>query len=103
MHDMKYIIIVFVCFLATINASAQQIKVIHQITGEAISGVAIYNQNQTKSTTTNLDGDAILDAFENSERIYFRHISFNINSKLKSKLKSITLANYQTNLINHKI
>ena len=84
---MRYIIIVFVCFLATLTASAQQIKVINQITGEVISGVAIYNENQTKSTTTNFDGEAILDAFENSERIYFQHISFNTVAKLKSKLK----------------
>ena len=73
--------------MATLTASAQQINVINQITGEAISGVAIYNENQTKSTTTDLYGVAILDAFENSERIYFQHISFDITTKLKSKLK----------------
>ena len=84
---MKYIINLFLCVLTTLTASAQQIKVINQITGEAISGVAIFNENQTKSTTTNLEGEAILDAFENSERIHFKHISFKITSKLKSKLK----------------
>ncbi len=93
MHNMKYLIIVFVSFLATLNASAQQIKVINQVTREAISGVAIYNENQTKSTTTNIDGEAILDAFENSDRIYFQHISFDISSKLKSKL------NFETPLL----
>ena len=83
---MKYIIIGFVSFLVTLNASAQQIKVINQISGEVISGVAIYNQKQTKSTTTNLNGEAHLDAFEISEHIYFQHISYKIISKLKSTI-----------------
>ncbi|MFD2822673.1 TonB-dependent receptor domain-containing protein [Lacinutrix iliipiscaria] len=87
---MKYIIVILSCIFATSIASAQKIKVINQITGEAIPGVAVYNETKTLSTTTNIEGEANLDSFAQTERIYFQHITFKLTSKLKSKIKPET-------------
>ena len=89
---MKYILFFIICFFSGLLVRAQQIKVINYNTGETISGVAIYNKTQKKSTTTNLNGEANLDKFKASEIIYFKHLSFETSSINKSRLsKSSTV------------
>ncbi|MBQ0786911.1 MAG: TonB-dependent receptor plug domain-containing protein, partial [Oceanihabitans sp.] len=85
---MKYFSILFFCLFTSLFTQAQQIKVINKATGETLPSVAIYNESKTKSTTTNFDGEAHLDAFEAQERVYFQHLSFEVFSIVKSKIKA---------------
>ena len=72
---MKFTYIIFF-FLATLNPLfAQQVKVLNKLTKEPIFGVAIYNEEKTKSAITNFNGDVNLDKFSDSETIYFQHLS----------------------------
>ena len=89
---MKYFCILIFCLFTSIYTQAQQIKVINKATGETIPSVAIYNESKSKSTTTNLDGQANLNAFKDNERLYFQHLSFEEFSVLKSKIKAATVA-----------
>ena len=91
---MKYFNILIFCLFTSVFAQAQQIKVINKVTGETLPSVAIYNQSKTKSTTTNLDGEANIEAFNNTERLYFQHLSYKEFSILKSeiKLSKVTLS-----------
>lgn len=72
---MKFTYIIFF-FLATLNPLfAQQVKVLNKLTKEPIFGVAIYNEEKTKSAITNFNGDVNLDKFSDFETIYFQHLS----------------------------
>ncbi|MDO6595685.1 TonB-dependent receptor [Oceanihabitans sp. 2_MG-2023] len=87
---MKYISILFL--FISIFTQAQQITVLNKVTGETIPSVAIYNHSKTKSTTTNFDGQANLSTFNNTERLYFQHLSFQEFSILKSKIQDATIS-----------
>ena len=54
---------------------AQEIIILDEVSKEPIVGVAIYNSDKTKSTVSDVDGLAILDKFDQNERITFQHIT----------------------------
>ncbi|QRM88541.1 TonB-dependent receptor [Lacinutrix sp. WUR7] len=89
---MKHFCILIFCLFASLFTQAQQITVINKETGETLPSVAIYNQSKTKSTITNLDGKASLDAFKASDILYFQHLSYNVFSILKSKITASKVA-----------
>lgn len=66
----------FITFvLISVISSAQTIQVLDQYTKHPISGVAIFNQDKTKSGVTDFDGYVSISNFEASEKITFQHIS----------------------------
>ncbi len=73
---------IIIFFLNTLLSSSQNIKVINNTTKGTIPGVAIYNENKTESSVSNIDGEANLDQFKNEETLYFQHLGFQ-NKKLK--------------------
>ncbi|WP_055444282.1 TonB-dependent receptor [Lacinutrix himadriensis] len=89
---MKHLYFLIFCLFTSILTQAQQITVINKETGETLPSVAIYNQSKTKSTITNLDGQANLDAFKASDILYFQHLSYNVFSVLKSKITASKVA-----------
>ncbi|MBU2940933.1 TonB-dependent receptor [Lacinutrix sp. C3R15] len=89
---MKYITILFFLFFTSIFTQAQQITVINKETGEPLPSVAIYNHSKLKSTITDFDGQANLDAFNASDVLYFQHLSYHVFSIEKAKIKNAVVA-----------
>lgn len=83
---MKLCFTIFFLFLASNILVAQQVKVINKLTEEPVFGVAIYNTDKTKSVITNLNGEANLDKFLDTEIIYFQHLSHLLKTTTKSQI-----------------
>ena len=54
----------------------QEVKVINNVTLQAVENVLIYNLDESSSTLTNLKGKADLDVFEESDTLVFQHTGF---------------------------
>lgn len=89
--------IVFLLFFASNILAAQQIKVLNKLTEEPVFGVAIYNIDKTKSAITNLNGEARLDAFSDTETIYFQHLSHVLKSLSKSQINTLNIVYLDAN------
>jgi hemoglobin/transferrin/lactoferrin receptor protein len=79
----------FFCFLFTILSShiyAQKIQVISLDATTSIPGVAIFNEDKTKSGITDMDGFVDISEFTATETILFQHIAHEI---LKVKKEEI--------------
>ncbi|GAA4803540.1 TonB-dependent receptor plug domain-containing protein [Litoribaculum gwangyangense] len=77
----------FTFFLFVFKSSqCQNIKVLNAQTKEPLFGVAIYNVDKSKSVVTNFRGEADLDAFFETEIIYFKHLSHQLKSITKRQL-----------------
>jgi len=87
----------FLLFFASNFLFAQQIKVLNKLTEEPVFGVAIYNADKTKSVITNLDGEANLDAFSNTETIYFQHLSHLLKELTKSQINAFNIVYLDAN------
>lgn len=87
---MKINYLVYLCFFS-ISAFAQQVKILDETTKIPIPGVTIYNLEKTKSTTSNIDGEAYLDAFLDTEIIIFQNLLYN---KKELKKSQIVKSNY---------
>ena len=62
--------------LLALPLRAQQVLVKDQDTGTPLPNVAIYNADRSRSTLTNESGIALLDVFEQREKITFDHPSY---------------------------
>jgi len=58
-----------------LTAYAQQVTIVDRITGETVPGVAVYNQEKSRYTVSNLDGVANLTNFTDTEVIIFKSVS----------------------------
>ncbi len=72
--------------LLSLTATAQKIQVLDKETELPISGVAVYNSDQTKTGVTDFDGFVDISSFENDELITFQHISHLTDSFTKSAI-----------------
>ena len=72
--------------LSTAIVFSQEVTVLGKITNQVIPGVAIYNVSKTTSTITNLDGIANIERFNDTETIYFKHISFQMFKTTKTEI-----------------
>ena len=86
---MKNIFFTISIFLFINLSYAQEIIFKDIDTNEPIINVAIYNNDKSKSSISNLDGKANIDSFNAKETIYFSHLSYKGFSILKSEIKSI--------------
>lgn len=55
---------------------SQNVKILEESTNLPISGAAIYNAAKTKSTTSDIDGDANLSRFSAYELIFIEHLLY---------------------------
>jgi hemoglobin/transferrin/lactoferrin receptor protein len=83
---MKSFYFLFFFLLVSQITQSQNIKVLNKITKEPIFGVAIYNVDKSKSTVTNFRGEAELEAFSETETIYFKHLSHVLKKITKQEL-----------------
>jgi hemoglobin/transferrin/lactoferrin receptor protein len=72
--------------LLSLTATAQKIQVLDKETDLPISGVAVYNSDQTKTGVTDFDGFVDISSFEADELITFQHISHLTDSFTKSAI-----------------
>ena len=93
MKHLLVLLAIFFCFQAAI---AQKIQVLSQQTKDPILGVALFNQDKSKSAVTNFDGFADISSFNQDEVITFQHISHTLLSTTKNQ---IVKANKQVFLI----
>jgi hemoglobin/transferrin/lactoferrin receptor protein len=79
------------CFFTLLSVAlfAQKITIVSSGNNEPISGVAIFNQDKSSTTISDLDGVAILDGFSNNDVITFKHISYQLLSIKKNDISSI--------------
>ena len=71
-----YGIVFLFLFFSFGSLTAQEIGIFDVDTREPIGNVAIFNDNRTKTVLSDIDGRSSLDQFDNSERITFRHLSY---------------------------
>ena len=83
MNHVLAFLAIFFCFQAAI---AQKIQVLSQQTKDPILGVAVFNEDKSKSAVTNFDGFADISSFNQDEVITFQHIAHTPLSQTKSKI-----------------
>jgi hemoglobin/transferrin/lactoferrin receptor protein len=79
--------------------SAQTIKVIDSEDGKPIKDVAVFNQSKTRFGYTDLAGEFRIDAFRQSDHIYFQHPSYvNIDLSMEQlrEMNYIVVLQYKT-------
>ena len=78
---------------------AQDIVVVDETNSEPITGAVVYNLVKTKTNISNFDGIISIADFQSFEKIYFQHLSYHRQVRLKSKLSdTIFLAPKSTSL-----
>ncbi|MDT0557800.1 TonB-dependent receptor [Ichthyenterobacterium sp. W332] len=77
-----FVFFVFISF----SVNAQVITVLEKGTNEPIAGVVLYNINKNKSTSTDIIGNASIDAFDINEIIYFQNILYKKVNITKSQI-----------------
>ena len=85
---MRTFFIIFLVGLG-VRSFSQEIKVLDKETGKIVKNVTIFNQNQTITLTTDINGLAEVSSFNEDEIIYFSHISYALYKVRKSQLKAI--------------
>ena len=89
--------LVIICFLLSIGSiRAQVIRVIDVDSREPIGNVVVYNDSQTKTALSDLDGRCDLATFSNTERLTFRHISYETYKTTKVQLRKRGYRIYMT-------
>lgn len=91
---MKHFYLVGLCLLYAFFGQAQQVQVLEHNSKTPIPGVAIYNHSKNKSTITDIDGLANLDAFSNDEVIFLEHLLYQKNTIKKSQVVKNNLTIY---------
>ncbi len=81
---MKIIFFVFTFSIHFLNTQAQTIFVLSAKTGQPIEGVLLFTEKY--STQTNQFGSAIIDNFEDTKRILFKHASYLKHYATKEKI-----------------
>ncbi|MCP4978223.1 MAG: TonB-dependent receptor [Maribacter sp.] len=80
----KVVFIIFFMLIATI--SAQEIRVLDFYTKEPVINVAVFNNDKSKTSLSDLDGRCDISIFSTNERITFKHISYDLYKSSKSQL-----------------
>ncbi|MBS9462542.1 TonB-dependent receptor [Flagellimonas sp. 389] len=78
----------FILFFLLISYTvfSQEIKVLDAVTGNPISNIAVYNKDKSKTTISDFDGKCDLKAFFKSEKIIFKHISYQTYATTKAQI-----------------
>lgn len=83
---MRYLLLPFVFLLFSLHLQAQKIQVLNQEGNYPIDGVAVYNDDKSKSGFTDFDGYVDISSFSAAEMITFQHISHKKKSLTKSSI-----------------
>jgi hemoglobin/transferrin/lactoferrin receptor protein len=93
---MKCLLITLAVILTSATAIAQKIQVLSQESQAPIPGVALFNDDKSKSGVTDFDGYAEISIFNDDEVITFQHIA---HAVLVLKKQQVVLANNKVYLI----
>ena len=77
-HTVRIVSLLFVFLIIFAGLNAQRVRVLNEATEFPIEGVNIFNKAQTITTTTDRDGYFELSIFSDTDTIYIKHISFNM-------------------------
>ncbi|MEX0289483.1 MAG: TonB-dependent receptor [Flavobacteriaceae bacterium] len=77
---------VIITLLAFQLVSAQEITVLDLETREPLVNVVVYNADRSKTVLSDLQGKCSLDQFNNNERIFFKHISYQTKKATKAQI-----------------
>ncbi len=80
----KVVFIIFFMFIAAVYA--QEIRVLDFYTKEPIINVAVFNNDRSKTSLSDLDGRCDISIFSPNERITFKHISYELYKSSKSQI-----------------
>ena len=75
---MKYLLITLAVLFTSTTVIAQKIQVLSQESQAPIAGVALFNEDKSKSSVTNFDGYAEISSFNDDEVITFQHIAHGV-------------------------
>lgn len=88
---MKHIFIWWVLFFATVSIQAQTVTIVDQQTQKPIEGVVLYSESPQASEVTNVNGQADILVFKNSEVILIQTLGYKAKGMT---YKEIEKANY---------
>ena len=83
---MRYLLLSFLFVLFSYQSQAQKIQVLDQKDNYPLDGVAVFNDDKSKSGITDFDGYVDISIFSTSEIINFKHISHKKKSLKKSEI-----------------
>ncbi len=83
---MKYQLLPFVFLLFSVTIQAQKIQVLDSQNNDPIDGVAVFNNEKSKSGITDFDGFVDISSFSASEKLTFQHISHVSKTIKKSEI-----------------
>ncbi|NNF19014.1 MAG: TonB-dependent receptor plug domain-containing protein, partial [Flavobacteriaceae bacterium] len=79
----RYILLIFFLLICT-GVRSQVITILDVDSREPVMNVAVFNDDQSKTAISDIDGRVNLRIFSGQERITFRHISYQTKKSLKS-------------------
>ncbi len=82
----KFLYLTILFITASMPVFSQTINVLHNITGDPIENVAIYNQTRDVSTLTDSKGIADLSIFGAGDTLSFQHPAFTIKTRTMPEL-----------------
>ncbi len=77
---------VLLFLLVPYTVLAQEITILDAVTGNPISNIAVYNKDKSKTVVSDFDGKCKLDIFSKSEKIIFKHISYQTYEATKMRI-----------------
>ena len=92
---MRFITTILI-ILATLQTTAQQVKILERGSNFPIENVTIYNDSNDNYVHTNKNGIADLSSFKNSDILFFNHLSYIEYEILKRELAVVEFVVYLT-------
>ncbi|MBX2829124.1 MAG: TonB-dependent receptor [Flavobacteriaceae bacterium] len=81
------VVLFVLCFIGfSIYGYCQNIQVISGINNDPLPSVAIYNEDKSKNTLTDFDGNADISAFDTNETLFFQYIGYETLSLAKIEI-----------------
>ncbi|QDO93385.1 TonB-dependent receptor [Formosa sediminum] len=88
---MNKTLLIALLFFIFQTIQAQKITILNSQDATPIPGVAVFNSTKTQSEISNLEGIVSLDRFKDNDVIFFKHLSFQQFSIVKSKLNTTVI------------
>lgn len=92
---MKYLFLAFGLIFSGIGFS-QELKILDKQTGKIVKNVSVFNDDQTLSLTSNIDGLVDVSEFKEDEIIIFSHLSYAVKRVKKTYLRQKKYVIYLT-------
>lgn len=86
---MRILVLLVISFFLYSSVIAQKAQILESQSKEPISGVAIFNNDKSRSGVSDFDGFIDISAFSETEQITFQHISHITRSLKKSEIVSV--------------